>query len=58
MLFPKISVVSIQYTKTVDGVKGALRISFAIYLRATRKFCAPSRCRDKLVKIIFLFYIM
>ena len=58
MLFPKISVVSIQYTKTVDGVKGALRISFAIYRRATRKFCAPSRCRDKLVKIIFLFYIM
>ena len=58
MLFPKISVVSIQYNKTVDGVKGALRISFAIYLRATRKFCAPSRCRDKLVKIIFLFYIM
>ena len=58
MLFPKLSVISTQYTKTVDGVKGALPISFAIYLRATRKFCAPSRCRNKLVKIIFLCYIM
>ena len=58
MLFPNLSVISTQYTKTVDGVKGALRISFAIYLRATRKFCAPSRCRNKLVKIIFLCYIM
>ena len=32
----KISVISTQYTKTVDGVKGALRISFAIYLRVLR----------------------
>ena len=31
-LFPKLSVISTQYTKTVDGVKGALPISFAIYL--------------------------
>ena len=36
MLFPKLSVISTQYTKTVDGVKGALRISFAIYLRVLR----------------------
>ena len=43
MLFPKISVISTQYTKTVDGVKGVLRVSFDLHLRATRKFCAPSR---------------
>ena len=30
MLFPNLSVISTQYTKTVDGVKGALRISFAM----------------------------
>ena len=58
MLFPKLSVISTQYTKTVDGVKGALRVSFDLHLRATRKFCAPSRCRNKSVKIIFLRYIM
>ena len=53
MLFPKLSVISTQYTKTVDGVKGALPIPLLFISEQLVSFALPRVAGINQLKLFF-----